>query len=207
MKLKLTCFAVSHLCMILILSCFCINLIEGKEKRWYIGRTPPSSFEYHKINGFYAPKQARNVCEMDLQCGGFTFKGSKRMKYITPEVYFFHYINESSSYLTTEIKYPHWTTYIVGSRDHIVVAGSYASHNSSGWRRWNRYRFSITLIFEFEPYKGGRNKTLNQCVNDLFRNSSVPDLTGDLNWETITALTESISDSVAIAIKGMTKNK
>ena len=151
MKINLTLFTVSHVCMILIQSCFCIGFIEGKEKRWYIGRTPPSSFEYHKINGFYAPKQARNVCEMDLQCGGFTFKGSKRIKYITPEVYFFHYINESSSYLTTEIKYPHWTTYIVGSRDHIVVAGSYASHNSSGWRRWNRYRFSIALIFEFEP--------------------------------------------------------
>ena len=47
----------------------------------------------------------------------------------------------------------------------------------------------------------------HQCVNDLFRNSSVPDLTGDLNWEKITALTEAYSDSVAIAIKGMTKYK
>ena len=45
-----------------------------------------------------------------------------------------------------------------------------------------------------------------QCVNDHFRNSTVPDLTGDLNWEKITALTESFSDSVAVAIKGMTKN-
>ena len=45
------------------------------------------------------------------------------------------------------------------------------------------------------------------CVNDLFRNSSVPGLTGDLDWEKITALTESFSDSVAIAIKGMTKYK
>ena len=136
MKFKLTCFTVSHLCMILILSCFCINLIEGKEKRWYIGRTPPSSFEYHRR--FYAPKQAKNVCEMDLQCGGFTFKGSKRINNIKREVYFFHYINERSSYLTTSIKYPHWTTYVVGSRDHIVLPGSYTSHNSSNWRKLNR---------------------------------------------------------------------
>ena len=139
MKIRLTGFTVSRVCMIFIQSCFCVNLIEGKAKRWYIGRTPSSSFEYPKINGFYSPKQAKNACERDLQCGGFTFKGSKRIKYTTPEVYFFHYINESSSYITTEIKYPHWTTYIVGSRDHIVVAGSYASHNSSGWRRWKRY--------------------------------------------------------------------
>ena len=139
--MKLRYQKVYKLCIIFIQLYFTIVIIETKVKRWYIGRTPPSSFEYPKINGFYAPKQAKNVCEMDLQCGGFTFKGSKRMKYITPEVYFFHYINESSSYLTTEIKYPHWTTYIVGSRDHIVVAGSYASHNSSGWRRWNRYYF------------------------------------------------------------------
>ena len=41
-----------------------------------------------------------------------------------------------------------------------------------------------------------------QCVIDHFRNSSFPDLTGDLNWEKITALTEAFSDSVAIAIKG-----
>ena len=38
--------------------------------------------------------------------------------------------------------------------------------------------------------------------NDLFRNSSVPDFTGDLNWEKITALTGAIADSIAILIKG-----
>lgn len=48
---------------------------------------------------------------------------------------------------------------------------------------------------------------LRQFVIDHFRNTSVPDLTGDLNWEKITALTEAFSDSVAIATKGMTKYK
>ena len=119
--------------------CFSIYNVEGKIKRWYVGRTPPSSFEYSRINGFYTPKEAKSICERDIQCGGFTFKGSKRIKYVVPEVYFFHFINKSSDYLTTEINYPHWTSYIVGSREHILVSGSYATYTFASWRRMNRY--------------------------------------------------------------------
>ena len=107
--------------------------------RWLIGRTPPSIFEYPRINGFYTPKQAQSICEKDIQCGGFTFKGSKKIMHTVPEVYFFHFINESSSYLTTEIRYPHWTTYIIASRDHIVVSGSYSSYDDTNWHRMSRY--------------------------------------------------------------------
>ena len=103
--------------------------ITKLRKSWFVGRTPPSSFEYSKLNGFYSPKEAKNICEGDIQCGGFTFKGTKRIKQIIPEVYFFHYINEESDYLTTNIKYPHWTTYIVGSRDYIVINGQLKSDN------------------------------------------------------------------------------
>ena len=102
-----------------------------KNKRWFIGRVPPSRFEYSSINGFYSPKKAKNICEKDLQCGGFTFKGTKTITSIKPEVYFFHYINEESDYLTSHIKYPHWTTYIVGSRDYIAINGAYKSKNST----------------------------------------------------------------------------
>lgn len=94
-------------------------------KKWYIGRVPPSSFEYPQLNGFYSPKIAKYICESDLKCGGFTYKGTKKISYIVPEIYFFHFINESANYLTTEIKYPHWSTYIVGSRDYVVIGGSY----------------------------------------------------------------------------------
>ena len=104
--------------------------ITKLRKSWFIGRTPPSSFEYSKLNGFYSPKEAKNICEGDIQCGGFTFKGTKRIKSIIPEVYFFHYINEKSDYLTKNIKYPHWTTYIVGSRDYIVINGQLRSDSS-----------------------------------------------------------------------------
>ena len=53
------------------------------------------------------------------------------MTSILPEVYFFHYINEESDYLTSNIKYPHWMTYIVGSRDYVAINGAYKSKNST----------------------------------------------------------------------------
>ena len=100
-------------------------------RKWFIGRVPPSSFEYPKLNGFYSPKQAKYICEKDLQCGGFTFKGALNATYFVPEIYFFHFINETANYLTTEIKYPHWTTYLVGSRDYVVISGTYSSDKNS----------------------------------------------------------------------------
>ena len=127
---------------------FSTGMGKGRAKQWLIGRTPPSIFEYSGINGFYSPKQAQSICEADLQCGGFTFKGSKKIKYTIPEVYFFHFINESSSYLTTDIKYPHWTSYIIGSRDHIVVSGSYPSPNGTDCHRLIRYDYFFeTIVF------------------------------------------------------------
>ena len=43
---------------------------------------------------------------------------------------------------------------------------------------------------------------IHDGLNDYFRKYSVGDLTGDLTWDIITSLTETISDYVAIAIKG-----
>ena len=139
MKIDNLCSTVSHVYIIYIQILFTIGNGRGNVKQWFIGRTPPSIFEYPRINGFYSPRQAQSICEKDIQCGGFTFKGSKKIIHTTPEVYFFHFINESSSYLTTEIRYPHWTTYIIGSRDHIVVGGSYPSYNDTNWHRMSRY--------------------------------------------------------------------
>ena len=102
---------------------FSMNYNKFINKSWFVGRTPPSKFEYSELNGFYSPKKARQICENNFQCGGFTFKGTKRIKHIIPEVFFFHYIYEKSDYLTSNIRYPHWTTYIVKSRDYIVING------------------------------------------------------------------------------------
>ena len=151
MKINIICCTVCHVCIMYIEICVSIKMVKGKEKRWFIGRTPPSIFEYSTINGFYSPKKAQYMCERDLQCGGFTFKGSKKIMHVMPEVYFFHFINESSSYLTTDIKYPHWTSYIVGSRDHIIVSGSYPSHDCTSWRTLDRYEIQILNLTSIVP--------------------------------------------------------
>ena len=123
---------------IIILTCLMINLCtvdaissNKTRRKWFVGRVPPSYFEYPKLNGFYSPKQAKYICERDLQCGGFTFKGTKNGTYFVPEMYFFHFINQNADYLTTEIKYPHWTTYVVGSRDYVVIRGKYDLEGSN----------------------------------------------------------------------------
>ena len=96
-----------------------------RHRRWFVGRVPPSSFEYPKLNGNYFPKHARRLCEGDFQCAGFTFKGLQNQTSFKPEIYFFHLVNESATYLTTEIKYPHWTTYVACSRQYVVISGNY----------------------------------------------------------------------------------
>ena len=108
------------------------SLTRRETKRWFIGRIPPDQdFEYSSLNGFYSPKRAKQICENDIQCAGFTFKGTRRILNVVPEIYFFHFIDESSKHLTTEIKYPHWTSYIVGSRDYVAISGSYQSNSCS----------------------------------------------------------------------------
>ena len=147
MKVNIRCCKAWHVYIMYIQIYFSSGMGKGRANRWLIGRTPPSIFEYSGLNGFYSPKQAQSICETDLQCGGFTFKGSKNIKYTIPEVYFFHFINESSSYLTTDIQYPHWTSYIIGSRDHIVVSGSYPQPKGTNCHRLSRYEdlYSFTL--------------------------------------------------------------
>ena len=125
-------------------------MTEQNLGRWYSGRTPPSKFEYTGINGFYSPKQAQVICEGDIQCGGFTFKGTKGVTNIVPEVYFFHFIDERSNYLTPEIQNSHWTSYIVGSRDHIVISGSYPSIDSNKWRKLSRYGNFFSMSYKRE---------------------------------------------------------
>ena len=102
------------------------SIMSGFERNasWIVGRIPPSKFEYEKLNGFYSEEKAMVLCENDLQCGGFTFKGRIKSKEIR-EVYFFHFIHVEASSLEEYRKYPHWTSYIVGSRDCIVLSGHY----------------------------------------------------------------------------------
>ena len=92
---------------------------------WHVGRVPPSRFEYDQLNGVFTPSKAKEACEHDLQCGGFTFKGVKDSSEYEAEVYFFHFVSDEPNSLKEYQKYPHWTTYIVGSRDYVVIPGYY----------------------------------------------------------------------------------
>ena len=102
------------------------SIMSGFERNasWIVGRIPPSKFEYEILNGEMTEEKAIVLCENDLQCGGFTFKGRRKNREIR-EVYFFHFIHDETSALEEYRKYPHWTSYIVGSRDCIVLSGHY----------------------------------------------------------------------------------
>ena len=118
--------------MLVVLKIVNIHVNGKVYKKWFIGRVPPSSFEYEQLNGFYSPQRAKYICDKDLQCGGFTFKGAKNGSITKVEIYFFHFISDLAGYLTTEIQYPHWTTYIVGTRDYVVISGSYVAESGEG---------------------------------------------------------------------------
>jgi len=102
-----------------------IALVNGKSKTkdfFFRGRVPSGSFEYSDLNGFYTPKKAIKVCENDLSCAGFTFKGTPHIKSAKYEIFFFHYIPKK---LFDEVKmkknYFHWTTYKVKSRNFVKL--------------------------------------------------------------------------------------
>ena len=101
-----------------------ISSDQYKDKSWHVGRVPPSKFEYSKLNGFYSAEMAQTICDSDIRCGGFTFKGTKTNGGVK-EIYFFHVVHDDTSSMQEYIKYPHWTTYIVTSRDYIVLPGQY----------------------------------------------------------------------------------
>jgi hypothetical protein len=106
-----------------------IMIVSGNTKffeKWHIGRVPPGRFEYDMINGFFTPEKAEIIYINDIQCGGFTFKGSKDMINYKAEVCLFHFISDGILPLTEYIKYPNWTTYI-GLRDYIVISGQYVT--------------------------------------------------------------------------------
>ena len=102
-----------------------VYLKASAPQNWHVGRVPPSRFEYAKINGHFTPNEAKNICEVDLQCGGFTFKGTKE-HFGEVEVYFFHFVRGDDQYLSEYMEYPHWTTYIVVSRNYIMIPGRYS---------------------------------------------------------------------------------
>jgi hypothetical protein len=66
-----------------------VKKVDKKEKKsstkkkngltgFIVGRlNPDPGFELNRLNGFYTPDEAANLCERNVECAGFTFRGSK----------------------------------------------------------------------------------------------------------------------------------
>ena len=78
---------------------------------FYAGRIKPGKFEYPRLNGWMIVEEAMTICENDLACGGFTFKGSYKTLNHAMEMYFFHVIPNN-----TDLKYFYWSTYKVNRK-------------------------------------------------------------------------------------------
>ena len=98
------------------------NKIPERKSDWLVGRVPPSRFEYSNLNGWMLPSKAQSICEDDLQCGGFTFIGTRFVEQQKHDVYFFHYI-DVDNFEMSGIKYSQWTTYLVSSRGFVAIHG------------------------------------------------------------------------------------
>ena len=85
--------------MILYEYCICIifNLCFGVIAKFNAGRVKPGKFEYSAMNGWMHVNDAVTICESDLACGGFTFKGSYMTKDSEMEIYFFHIIKNDQA--------------------------------------------------------------------------------------------------------------
>ena len=78
---------------------------------FYAGRIKPGKFEYPGLNGWMIVEKAQTICENDLACGGFTFKGSYKTLNHEMEIYFFHVVSNN-----TDLKYFYWSTYNVNRK-------------------------------------------------------------------------------------------
>ena len=98
--------------------------------KFITGRIPPGKFEYSKLNGFYRPNVAAKICERDLGCAGFTFKGSPINIKRNYEIFFFHFVPKDI-FDVNKKQYYHWTIYQVFSRKEVHLKNVKISLNKS----------------------------------------------------------------------------
>lgn len=90
-----------------------------------VGRLPGGQFEYPELNGHYTPSEAAAACEADLQCAGFTFKGSRAVD-VKASTFFFHYVRPGEFQLlgTTPKTLWQWTSYRV-ERPFVALSATF----------------------------------------------------------------------------------
>lgn len=92
-----------------------------KTHGFFVGQIPLGRFEYPELNTLLKPNQAQIICENDLECAGFTFKGPKNHLDIPHPITFFRFVSEST-FTETKRANLHWTSYRV-KRNFVIVAG------------------------------------------------------------------------------------
>ena len=72
-----------------------------------IYNSKPGKFEYPALNGWMLVREAKEKCENDLACAGFTFKGSYKTSNRKMEMYFFHIV----PYNNNKSHFFYWSSY------------------------------------------------------------------------------------------------
>jgi hypothetical protein len=86
------------------------------------------------LNGLFRPKISVKICESDISCGGFTFKGtassSGKQKFQTN---FFHFFQEEFFGKNNKKRkqFYHWTSYKVRSRKFVKLPKKYKIGSSN----------------------------------------------------------------------------
>ncbi|XP_023337022.1 uncharacterized protein LOC111708023 isoform X2 [Eurytemora carolleeae] len=112
---------------------------------FYTGRIKEGMFEYSDLNGLMTAEEGATLCEEDLQCAGFTFRGVYSVD-VPHELYFFHYV----STIHFSQKNPHfwgWTSYRV-NRDYILMRGKLSSpelevEDLNTWERGSTWELDL----------------------------------------------------------------
>ncbi|XP_059080971.1 uncharacterized protein LOC131878854 [Tigriopus californicus] len=147
---------------------------KTKKPKYFIGQVPPGQFEYSELHGVYTPTEATQLCEEDLQCAGFTFKGTphEEQKYLTN---FFHYIPKSVEKHLDHSR-PEWSTYR-NKRPFLAFSGlladpgtntenveSFANILKSSSKTWEQFNWPLkmpVLSFKFGDASGSAYASLD----------------------------------------------
>ena len=65
--------------ILFIVSSAILNEIDSADGVFYTGRVDHSLNEMNRLNGRMTPRKAAVICELDDECGGFTYHGPKTL--------------------------------------------------------------------------------------------------------------------------------
>ena len=116
------------LCSIRVLYCLCFVSLSSSSGEWHPGKIPAisSDFDLLDLNGRWRPEDAVKICDKNVRCAGFTFKGlanTTNVKQKDFETYFFSYVYR----VTASFEYANWMSYI-SDKAYAIYKGSFSSN-------------------------------------------------------------------------------